>query len=427
VIDTERTVLGSILLDGKAFDEAASFGMTAEDFSLDSHRCIYRAICELAESGSAIDTVTLVHYLDVHRELAKIGDVGYVAGLVDGVPDRPSIKHYLRIVKEESAKRKLAHACESVGTGLEVDMTSGDAMSYLTDQMMQIQTGSDEPPAKRVIEFSDLAYAEWLKIADGGNDLIGLTTGSNCVDVATTGIWAGEFWVYAGRTGDGKTNLALQTVAANCRQDNAVAVFSIEMSKESLLHRLWAAEGQVDFKHVRFPRRLLPETKKRIQAAMIEVGQWPLHIIDQGGISLQRLVAKAQLLIRRERVRLVVVDYIQLITTAGPNERERMSKVSRTLAAMAKDTGVPVVAISQLARPRDGNENFRPRLFNLKESGSIENDANVVLLIYRPVDDRKMKTGEDELIIDKQRSGVTSIENVCFMPWLRFHEREVAR
>jgi len=317
----------------------------------------------------------------------------------------------------------LTRACESAAMGMSVDMTSADAMSYLTDTILQVQTGSDEPPARRTLEFSDETFDAWLKIAEGDSDLIGLSTGTACVDQATTGIWDGEFWVYAGRTGDGKTNLALQTVASNCREEKAVAMFSIEMSKESLLHRLWAGEGQVNFNHIRFPRRLTPDVRMRVERAMTEVSKWPLHIVEQGGIGLSRLTAKASLLIRRENVRLIVVDYIQLITTNGANERERISKISRTLASFAKDTGVPVIAISQLARPRDGNENFRPRIFNLKESGSIENDANVVLLIYRPVDDRKMKTGEDELIIDKQRSGVTSIESVAFMPWLRFHDR----
>jgi replicative DNA helicase len=146
--------------------------------------------------------------------------------------------------------------------------------------------------------------------------------------------------------------------------------------------------------------------------------------VEESGIQLSKLVAKAKLMIRREHAKLIVVDYMQQVTTSGKDERERITKVSKALMGLAKETGVPVLALSQLARPRDGNENFRPTKFNLKESGSLENDAHVVILIYRPVDERKMKTNEDELIIEKQRNGLPSIEKVTFRPWLRFHERE---
>lgn len=422
--DAERAVLGGILLDAKAYDEAASLGLEPSDFSLDSHRRIFLHVVSLGAASKPIDLITVIEELSRHRELEAIGDVGYVSSLVDGVPDRPSIKAYVRIVKEKSAQRKLIHACNSVTAGLTEDMSSGDGMGYLTDQMLQIQTGSDEAPARRVIEFSDETYTRWLATTNLAHDLIGLPTGLNCLDIATTGIRAGEYWIYGGRTKDGKTNLALQMISANCQQDIAVGLFSIEMSKEDVLQRLWAGEGRVDFSHIRFPRRLPTETKARIEAAMVDVGKWPLFVVEESAISPSKLTAKARLLIRREKIQLIVVDYVQLMAAKGKDERERTTNASRALVALAKDTGVPVLALSQLARPKEGNENFRPTAYGLKESGSLENDAHAVILIYRPVDDRKMKTGEDELIVERQRSGLPSIEKVTFRPWLRFHERE---
>lgn len=380
-------------------------------------------MCVLAESSSAIDATTLVSYLERHQQLASIGDVGYVSGLLDGVPDQPSIKHYVRIVREQAARNKLLHACGAAATGLQQEMNSGDAIEYLTDQLLQVQTGLDEAPARRVIEFTDDAYAEWIRLSERDSDLVGLSTGVTSLDLATTGIRETELWVYAGRTGDGKTNLALQSVAASCREEIPVAIFSVELTKEALLQRLWAGEGQVDFKDLRFPRRLPAETKMNIKRAMLEVGKWPLFVIEESGIRLSKLIAKAKFLIRREKVKLIVVDYVQLVSTHGRDEREKLTKVSHGLMALAKDTGVPVIAISQLARPRDGNENQRPAIFNLKESGTLENDAHVVVMIYRPVDGQKMKTNKDELIVGKQRGGMTSIEEVRFMPWLRFKER----
>ena len=423
--EAEKSILGAILLNSQAYDEAAAFGLVPEDFSLDSHRKIYRAMSSLAESASAIDLVTVVNYLDQHRDLAKVGDSGYVAGLLDGVPDRPSIKHYARIVREKAARLKIVHACEATQAGLSQEMTSGDAIEYLTDTMLQVQTGSDEAPARRVIEFTDATYSDWVKLSETDSTLVGLSTGVNALDLSTTGIRETELWVYAGRTGDGKTNLALQAAAANCREEIPVAIFSVEVAKEALLQRLWAGEGRVGFGDIRFPRRLSAETKLTIKQAMLEVGRWPLFVVEESGIQLSKLIAKAKLLIRREKVRLIVVDYVQLVATHGRDERERLTKISRGLMGLAKDTGVPVIGVSQLSRPKDGNENQRPAIFNLKESGSLENDAHVVVMIYRPVDDRKMKTNEDELIIGKQRSGVSSVEKVCFMPWLRFHERSV--
>ncbi len=158
---------------------------------------------------------------------------------------------------------------------------------------------------------------------------------------------------------------------------------------------------------------------------MVEVAKWPLFIEDESELSLSKLRAKARWLIRREKVKLTAIDYVQLLSTTGRDERERLTKISHGLMALAKDTDVPVIELSQLARPQNGNENQRPTIYNLKESGSIEQDADVIVLIYRPVDDRKLKTGEDELIVGKQRGGVTSVERVAFTNFLRFKERHI--
>jgi replicative DNA helicase len=300
--EAEKSILGAILLDDKAYDETAAAGLEAADFSLDSNRRIYQHMGLLAAVSRPIDLITLIEELSAHKDLEPIGGYSYVVSLVEGVPDRPSIKHYIRIVKEKSAQRKLIHACSATVGGIQDQMSSADGMEYLTDQMLQIQTGSDEAPAKRLMEFSDQTYANWLAIANGDSELIGLSTGVGSLDLATTGIRKHELWVYGGRTGDGKTNLALQAIAANCRREIPVGMFSIEMPKEALLHRLWAGEGRIDFNHIRFPRRLTDDIKKRIERAMVDVAKWPLHIVEESGIRLHKLIAKAKLMIRREHV-----------------------------------------------------------------------------------------------------------------------------
>ena len=215
-----------------------------------------------------------------------------------------------------------------------------------------------------------------------------------------------------GRTGDGKTALALQIAAANCRQDIPVGFFSIEMAKGDLLQRLWSHAGKVPFQRIRYPRHLDQETRDRVQRAMCEVGKWPLFVVEDGSLSIQKLIAKARLLIRQERVQLLIVDYVQLVSAPARDEKERLTKISNALRGLAKDTGVPIVAISQLSRPKDGNQNSRPNKFHLKESGSMENDSHVIILTYRPVDEYGNPTGEDELIIAKQRHGPVSNERV---------------
>jgi replicative DNA helicase len=318
--DAERSILGAIMLEPKAYDEAAANGLTSADLSLDSHRRIYAAMQSVAESGRPIDTVTLPAELDSRRELDRVGGYAYIADLFDGVPDRPSIKHYIRIVKEKASLRKLIHACNATIVSIGDGCTSQIAIEELGERILQVQTGSDAAPAQRVISFSDQVYSEWAQLAEGHGNLIGLPTSLESLDVATTGIRQGELWVIGGRTGDGKTALALQIAAANCRNGVPVGFFSIEMAKGDLLQRLWSHEGRIPFQRIRYPRNLDSDTRHRVQSAMCDVGKWPLFVVEDSSLSIQKLVAKARLLIRQERIQLIIVDYMQLVS---PRQRRR--------------------------------------------------------------------------------------------------------
>jgi replicative DNA helicase len=425
-VDAERSILGGIVLNSNAYEEAAARGLTASDFVLDSHRRIYQRMTELAESSRPIDTITLVEELERHKQLETVGGVAYVSGLMDGVPDRPSIKHYVDIVREKSRLRKLTQACDASIGAISDGVSSAECIGDLSERLLQIQTGSDDAPAERVLKFTDAVYSDWKRLADSTDDLIGLSTGIDSVDLVTTGIRPGETWAIGGRTGDGKTSLALQISAANCRRGVSVGYFSIEMSKSELLQRLWCHEGKINFGYIRNPRCAGPEVRMQVQHAMKTVGLWPLFVAEDSSLSLQKLVAKARLLIRQEKLGLIVVDYVQLISANAPNERERITKISSQIRALAKDSGVPIVAISQLNRPKDRNLNERPNKFSMKESGSLENDANTILLIYRPMDEFGRPTGDDEIVIAKQRSGPVSNEKVRFdSRTMTFFEAEI--
>jgi len=415
------------LLDAGAYEEASACGLTASDMSLDSHKRIYSRMVDLAESSRPIDSITLIEELKQHNELMSIGDVGYISSLVDGVPDRPSIKHYVKIVREKAAQRKVIDACHASINAICEGSSSTESIGDLSERLLQIQTGSDDAPAERVLKFSDVVFNDWERLANSDNDLVGLTTGIGSLDIVTTGIRPGETWAIGGRTGDGKTSLALQIAAANCRRDIAVGYLSIEMSKSELLQRLWSHEGRIPFGYIRSPRCAPDGVRTQVQRAMGTVACWPLFVAEDGSLSLQKLVAKARLLIRQEKLGLLIVDYVQLISAVAPNERERITKISNQIRALAKDTGVPVLAVSQLNRPKDRNPNERPNKFSMKESGSLENDANTILLIYRPMDDFGRGTGSDEIVIAKQRNGPVSNEAVRFdARTMTFYERKTA-
>ena len=217
-------------------------------------------------------------------------------------------------------------ACNATVSAIADGASSQEAIGQLGETMLQIQTGTDDAPAERVLKFSDAVYRDWEKLADGSDEPIGLSTGLESMDLVTTGIRPGEMWAIGGRTGDGKTSLALQIAAANCRRDVAVGYFSIEMSKSELLQRLWSHEEKIPFSYIRNPRCASADVRSQVRRAMATVGCWPLYVAEDGSLSLQKLVAKARLLIRQEKLGLLIVDYVQQISAIAPNERERITR-----------------------------------------------------------------------------------------------------
>jgi replicative DNA helicase len=232
---------------------------------------------QMGEAGSPIDLVTLCNFLGDRSELEPLGGAAYIAGLLEGVPDRPSISHHVDIVKRKADARNTAYACHAAIGALSDGVSAQVCIGDLNERLLQIQSGSDDAPAERVLKFSAAVYSEWERLADGSGDVIGLTTGVDAVDLVTTGIRPGETWAIGGRTGDGKTSLALQIAAANCRSNVAVGYFSVEMSKAELLQRLWshAKAGELPYRPYRFPRRP-HQTGRRSGKAWS--GNWLAHV-----------------------------------------------------------------------------------------------------------------------------------------------------
>jgi replicative DNA helicase len=424
VVMTERALLGSILLDNGHYDEAAR-SLLAEDFAIDAHRRIFRRIASMIAAGAAVDTVTLFEELARHAELEAIGGSSYVAFLTEGVPRRPAVSDYVSIVESAAKRRRLHGALTRMLAQTEDPCEDvGEVLARSISEMLELQSSKDEPEtAAAIVPLLDRMRQEHTRT----NELLGLPTGVGSLDLVTRGFQPSELIVLGARAGVGKSAFMLQATIANCKAGNPVLVFSLEMTREQVFRRIFASLAGVPFSRVRDPKWATDHEMSKIQYAASQVADWPLEIDPAGSIHVDQIAAKARHAIRRKGIKLVCVDYAQIVPADGRDERLRVAAVSRGLTRLAKDEGVPVLLLSQLSRPDKSNANRRPRLSDLRETSQLENDANVAVLLHRPVDDEDQAGSEAELIVAKQRSGATGIFPLTFdQTMLTFGERKAS-
>ena len=422
-VEAERSILGAILLDNLAYNEAAEH-LKAEDFSLDSHRRLYARMIDLAESSRPIDMITLVEELDRHKELEAIGDVGYISGLVDGVPDRPSIEHYIKIVRDKALLRGLMHAANAaIARAAE---QSDPAEEILNDAEASIFQLSEKRIGRGFMGVQDIvkeSFGSVDALLQRGQRITGLETHYADLDEKTSGLQKSDLIIIAGRPSMGKTAFALNIAENAAIEDQkVVGVFSLEMSREALLLRLLCSRAKVDSHKMR-TGSLWRDDMAKVVHAMEELAHAPIFIDDTPGIALSEMRAKARRLKQAHgKVDLIIVDYLQLMSGGGKrfeNRTQEVSAISRGLKGLAKELAVPVIALSQLSRaPESRGGDHRPQLADLRESGSIEQDADVVAFIFREEvykqDDPELQ-GRAELIIAKQRNGPTGRVNLAFL------------
>jgi replicative DNA helicase len=384
-IHTETVVLGAMLLDPVALSDATG-KLTASDFSLDSHQRIYRCISDLVEAGKAVDTITVIAELEKRSQLASIGGPAYVVYLTEGIPRNLSIESYIAIVKEKSLLRRLM----AIGSDLRdrASDPSEDAIGVLGDlekQLAEVADSTIQSGFSTIGEIVTSSFGSIDQLYEQGREISGLRTHFIEFDKMTSGLQPSELIIIAARPAMGKSAWAIN-IAQNAavRDGKVVAIFSLEMSKESLLRRMLASEAQVGARKLqagtmpRQDRYVLNEALARLLGAGI-------HIDDTPGIGLAEMRAKARRLMREFGLDLILVDYLQLmIGPKSENRTQEVGSISRGLKALAKELKVPVVALSQLSRQseqRTGDK--KPRLSDLRESGSIEQDADVVAFIHR--------------------------------------------
>lgn len=420
-LEAERSVLGAILLEPTSLDPVIQI-LTEEDFFLDTHRRIYGAMFDLYQQPAEIDILTVKESLDRRGATEKAGGAAYLSSLLDGVPDVANVEHYARIVKEKATLRRLIRAGQGlVRDGLSQEKDSETLLSQATGELFDIAEGSvrrDFTPIAEIVKHN-------LRVIEEARDrqgmLSGLATGYTELDHLTSGLQETDLILIAARPSVGKTSLALniaQHVAF--REGRSVGFFSLEMSKEQIGFRVLCSEADVDAKKVR-DGYASKEAAVRLVTAQSKIAGANFFVDDSASLSVPTMRAKAQQLKREKGLDLLFVDYLQLMAGHGrfDNRTQEVSQISRGLKILAKELRVPVVALSQLSRQpeRRTGELRKPQLADLRESGSLEQDSDVVIFLYREelYDRDTERKGIADVLIAKQRNGPTGDFPLVFL------------
>ncbi len=421
-VDAERFVLGSILLNDSLFVQAAG-SLEAEDFSLEKHRRIFKRMGDLHERDERIDRITVANELMKFSELEACDGLSYLVSLDDGLPQMPNVDAYIRIVKDKSVLRRIIITSQHMINRCLLDsekpeeILAGAEETLLKLGEAQAKSGLVNP--EEILRAYDGGINAFL---DPSKRIKGISTGFTKLDEYTGGMHGGDLFIVAARPSMGKTAFALniaQHVALRLKE--TVAIFSLEMSKESLLTRMLCSAARVDSQRFR-AGYLTQEERRKLNHGLHELVDAPLYIDDSAGINMMEMHAKLRRLqSERGKLGLVVVDYLQLMSSPGrvENRNQEVSALSRGMKLLAKELNVPMMVLSQLSRAVETRQgDHRPQLSDLRESGSIEQDADVVGFIFREEvynRDREDLRGLAELIIAKQRNGPVGTVNMVFL------------
>jgi replicative DNA helicase len=420
--ESERVILGAILLDNTLISQAIE-ALKEEDFYSPLHRRVFRAMSSLFERGTKIDPILIGEELKKEGQLENIGGIAAITNLTYGLPHFSNIETYTKVVHDKSVTRNLIKVCNQITS--EALSEEEDAEVILENAERAIFALADERAKQGFSHIKPIAEVVLAKVQEfakrDSHALTGLSTGFRDLDTMTSGFQRSDLIIVAARPSMGKTALALN-IAENAAilEGAVVAVFSLEMSKEQLVMRMLSSEARVDAQ--RFRNGFLTKDEwGRLAGAIGVLSEAKLFIDDTPGISPLEMRAKARRLVaEQKRLDLIVVDYMQLMTGSGKrneNRQQEVSQISRELKGLAKELNVPVIALSQLSRAPEARNPPRPQMSDLRESGSIEQDADLVTFIYR---DEYYKPDEEnqgvaELLISKQRNGPTGTVKLAFL------------
>ena len=419
--DAEQSLLGGIMLEERAWDQVADI-VNGKDFYRPDHRLIFGAMGDLVERNQPLDAITVRDHLQRQGKLEDAGGRAYLARLVGNTPGAANIRRYASIVREHSMLRQLievggdiaASAFESEGRQVEELVDLAEQRVFEIAERGQ-RSGSGFIALKDIVQPS-IDRLDALSNSEDG--ITGVATGFDDLDKRTAGLQAGDLVVIAGRPSMGKTTLALN-IAENAAIGRAVStgIFSMEMPKEQVTLRMIGSIGRVDQSHLR-SGRLTEEDWTRINSSVSMMSSAPIFVDDAPGLTPTEVRARSRRLKREHDLGLVIVDYLQLMQVSGSTENRatEISEISRSLKGLARELNVPVVALSQLNRSVEQRNDKRPVMSDLRESGAIEQDADVIIFIYREevYDPETIKKGVADIIIGKQRNGPTGMFPLTF-------------
>ena len=420
-VEAEQAVLGAMLLKPEAVTTAAE-ELSADDFYRETHRLIYEAMMELKDRTEPVDLVTLTEQLKKADKLTKIGGIPALSLIANSVPTAANVQYHARIVREKAQLRSLIHAAtEIAGAAYEDAEDVEDIMDSAEKRILEVSSGKR---SKDFVPLQDILLNTLEQIEarySNKGSITGLPTGFTELDHLTAGLQKSDLILVAARPSMGKTAFTLNIAAhVVLRAKEPVAFFSLEMSKEQLVQRLICSEGRIDSQRLRVGELEdkewgdLIDTANRLSAA-------PLYIDDTPGITVMELRSKARRLKAEQGLSLIIIDYLQLMqgrtSKSGDNRQQEISEISRSLKALARELNVPVVALSQLSRSVESRQIKRPMLSDLRESGSLEQDADIVMFLYREdyYDPETENKNITEVIIAKHRNGPVDTVELTFL------------
>jgi replicative DNA helicase len=420
-LEAERSVLGAILIDNESFNVAASV-IDARAFFRDAHRRIFERMVALAERSQPIDLVTLKEELERAGDVEEVGGPAYIASLVDGVPRSTNVEYYAKIVKEKATLRSLIFSANKIlSNAYEADQ---EADLILDEAESAIFSVAEDRIKAGFVAMRDLVKESFPKIEqlfEHKSFITGISTGFTDVDKMTRGFQRGDLIIVAARPSMGKTSLVLNIAQHVATSGSVAGFFSLEMSKEQLFMRMLASEAKIDNYRL-MSGQIGQKEYGQITHALETLSDARLYIDDTPGIGALEMRAKARRLQAEHGLDLLAIDYIQLMTSRGRSENRtlELASISRSLKGLAKELNVPIVVLSQLSRAPEARSDKRPQLADLRESGALEQDADVVILIFREEmykqdNEPSESDGIAELIVAKQRNGPTGLIKLAFL------------
>lgn len=435
-IDAEQSVLGAILIENDALYKAVEI-ISIDDFYKEAHRKIYLAMIDLSEKNEAIDLVTITEYLKKKNDLDIVGGATYISQLSNAVPTAANIRYHAKIVHEKAILRNLIHtATEIVTRGYEGTRDVEELLDYAENAIFSIAEKKIKPSFTAIREIIKDSFEAIERLSEKKERVTGSPSGFIDLDILTSGFQPSDLIIVAGRPSMGKTAFCLGIAQhVGIEKGKHVAIYSLEMAKEQLVIRMLCSEARVDSQKLR-SGFLSKSDWPRLTTAAGRLSEAPIFIDDTPGTSVLEMKAKARRLKAEHGLSLIIVDYLQLMSGrmdrrrgGGDTREQEISEISRSLKALAKELSVPVIALSQLNRAVEARQDKRPMLADLRESGAIEQDADVIIFIYRDevYKQTEENKGRAEIIIGKQRNGPVGKVDLAYIDkYTRFENLEKA-